>query len=85
MKKFSNFEGFTKSEMKRIEKFAQRRDGRDSELAGWCANCKPDECGFVEVTCDICSHGMSESEKPVVMEVCMWDRRRSFIAVLKSA
>ena len=73
------FEGLMKSEIKKINKFAQKRDEKDSCITGYGYNTVPDELGFIEVTCEICSNNMSDRETDVVFEVFMPDRRRSFV------
>ncbi len=74
-----NFEGLLKSEIKKINKFAQKRDKKDSCITGYGYNSNPDELGFIEVTCEICSNGMSDREDDIIFEVFMPDRRRSFV------
>lgn len=75
MKKFENL---LRSEIKKINKFAQRRDGKDSQITGWFAS-GVDELGFVEVRCEICSEDCSVREADVVFEVFMPDRRMSCV------
>ena len=43
------FESLLKSEVKKIEKFAQKRDGKDSRVTGYSAKSTPDELGFIRV------------------------------------
>lgn len=73
------FETLLKSEIKKIEKFAQKRDGKDSRITGYSSKTIPDEHGFIRVICEICSNNMSNREDDVVFYVFMPDRRRSFI------
>lgn len=77
MKKFN---GLTKGEIKKVEKFAQKRDGKDSQVTGASYNETPDELGFIKVRFEICSNNMTEREDDVVMFVFVPDRRRSFIS-----
>lgn len=77
MKKFN---GLTKGEIKKVEKFAQKRDGKDSRATGASYNGTPDELGFIEVRFEICSNDMTEREDDVVMFIFVPDRRRSFIS-----
>lgn len=77
MKKFENL---LKSEIAKIEKAAQKRDNKDSRITGWSAKRIPNERGFVEVTCEICSNNMTEREDDILFCVYMPDRRRSFVA-----
>lgn len=72
------FESLLKSEIKKIEKYAQQRDGKDSRLTGYGSS-GADELGFVDVRCEICSNGMTEREQDVIFSVFMPDRRRSFV------
>lgn len=71
------FETLLKSEIKKIEKFAQERDGKDSRITGYSAKTTPDEWGFIRVVCEICSNNMNDREDDVVFYVYMPDRRRS--------
>lgn len=73
------FEGLLRSEIKKVEKFAQKRDGKDSRLTGYYYNETPDEFGFVTVKCEICSNDMRDRERDVTIFVYIPDRRRSFI------
>ena len=73
------FEGLLKSEIKKINKFAQKRDNKDSCITGYGYNSNPDELGFIEITCEICSNNMNDREEDIIFEVFMPDRRRSFV------
>ena len=73
------FETLLKSEIKKIEKFAQQRDGKDSRVTGYGCNTTPDEWGFIRVVCEICSNNMRDREDDVVFYVYMPDRRRSCV------
>lgn len=74
------FEGLLKSEIKKINKFVQKRDNKDSRITGYGYNSTPDELGFIEVKCEICSNNMNDREEDIIFEVFMPDRRRSFVA-----
>ena len=74
------FENLLKSEIKKVEKFAQKRDGKDSRNTGYGAKSTPDELGFVKVTCEICSNDMRDREDDVILYVFMPDRRRSWVS-----
>lgn len=74
------FESLLKSEITKINKFVQKRDGRDSRISGYSYCSKPDDMGYVKVTCEICSNNYSEREDDVYIYVYMPDRRRSFVA-----
>ena len=73
------FEGLLKSEIKKINKFAQKRDNKDRCITGYGYNSNPDELGFIEITCEICSNNMEDREEDIIFEVCRADRRRSFV------
>ena len=74
------FEGLLKSEIKKINKFAQKRDKKDSYITAYGYISNPDELGFIEVKCEICSNNMTDREEDIIFEVFMPDRRRSFVA-----
>lgn len=78
------FTGLLKSEIRKIEKFAQKRDSKDSQLTGYSYTQGTDELGFLTVTCEICSKGMTHREENVVLNVYMPDRRRSFVSLGKA-
>lgn len=70
------FEGLLKSEITKINKFAQKRDGKDSKISGYFYSGE-DELGFVEVKCEICSNNYNDREADVTFFVFMPDRRMS--------
>lgn len=74
------FNGLTAAEIRKVERFAQKRDKVDSRVTGYGYNEVPDDFGFIKVKCEICSHDMTEREDDVLFHVFMPDRRRSFIA-----
>lgn len=73
------FEGLLRSEIKKVEKFAQKRDGRDSRLTGYGYHETEGARDYITVKCEICSNDMRDRERDVVLFVYVPDRRRSFI------
>lgn len=73
------FEGLKPSEIKKVERFAQKRDGKDSRLTGYGYSRIPDPLGFIKVKCEICSNNMQDREEDVILYVFMPDRRKSCI------
>ena len=71
--------GLLRSEIKKVEKFAQKRDGKDSRLTGYGYHETEDAMGFITVKCEICSNDMRDRERDVTIFVYVPDRRRSFI------
>lgn len=84
MNNIKKFEGLRAGEIKKIERFVQKRDGRDSHVTGYGYNSVPDEMGFVKVRCEICSNDMEIRERDVIMYIYVPDRRRSFICTALS-
>lgn len=78
------FDGLLKSEIKRVEKFAQKRDGKDSRLTSYGYHENKDTIGFIPVKCEICSNDMRDRERDVVIYVYIHDRRKSFICTALS-
>lgn len=74
------FDGLLRSEIKKVEKFAQKRDGKDSALTGYYYNETPDEFGFVTVKCEICSNNAKNRERDVILYVFVPNRRKSFVS-----
>lgn len=74
------FKGLSIGEIRRVERFAQKRDGKDSRVTGCSYNGTPDEWGWIKVRCEICSNDYSHRENDVVIYIFMLDRRRSFIS-----
>ena len=72
------FESLLKSEIKKINKAAQMRDNADSVITGYYYGVV-DECGTIEVTCEICSNNMETRMDDLIFIVFMDDRRRSFV------
>lgn len=73
------FDGLLKSEIKKVEKFAQKRDGKDSRLTGYGYHETEGASSYITVKCEICSNDMRDRERDVVVFVYVPDRRRSFI------
>lgn len=72
------FDSLLKSEIKKINKAAQKRDNTDSVITGYSYNVV-DEFGNLEVTCEICSNNMETRMDDLIFTVFMSDRRRSFV------
>lgn len=70
------FEGLLKSEITTINKFAQKRDGKDSKISGYSYSGE-DEFGFVKVKCEICSNNGKDREADVIFLVFMPNRLAS--------
>lgn len=71
--------GLLRSEIKKVEKFAQKRDGKDSRLTGYDYHETEDAMEFITVKREICSNDMRDRERDVTIFVYIPDRRRSFI------
>ena len=74
------FEGLLRSEIKKVEKFAQKRDSKDSRITGYSYHETEDAMGFITVKCEICSNDMRDRERDVILYVFVPDRRKSFIS-----
>ena len=74
------FEGLLRSEIKKVEKFAQKRDSKDSRITGYSYHETEDAIGFITVKCAICSNDMRDRERDVILYVFVPDRRKSFIS-----
>lgn len=74
------FKGLLRSEIKKVEKFAQKRDGKDSKLTGYGYHETEGAIGFIAVKCEICSNDMRDRERDVILYVFVPDRRKSFIS-----
>lgn len=74
------FEGLLKSEIKKVEKFAQKRDGKDSRLTGYGYHETEGARDYITVKCEICSNDMRDRERDVVLYVFVPDRRKSFVS-----
>ena len=79
------FKDLLKSEIKKAERFASKRDGKDVRVSGWYTDNKMDELGFISVHCEMCSDEYGTREHDIVLNVFMPDRRRSFVAEALSA
>lgn len=73
------FDGLLRSEIKKVESFAKKRDGRDSRVTGYGYHEAKGADGFLVVKCEICSNDMRDREDDVSIFVYIPDRRRSFI------
>ena len=74
------FDGLLRSEIKKVEKFAQKRDGKESRLTGYGYHETEGAIGFITVKCEICSNDMRDRERDVILYVFVPDRRKSFIS-----
>lgn len=74
------FEGLLRSEIKKVEKFAQKRDGKDSRLTGYGYHETEGAMGFITVKCEICSNDMRDRERDVILYVFVPNRRKSFVS-----
>ena len=75
-----NFEGLLRSEIKKVNSYARKRDNKDSQITGYAYNRVPDELGWIRVKCEICSNDMEDREDDLFLNVFMEDRRRSFVS-----
>lgn len=75
-----NFEGLLKSEIKKAERLATKCNRTITKMTG-CHYCMSDadEYGFIDVSCEMCSNDMKTRERDVVVHVCLFDRRKSFV------
>lgn len=80
MKSEKRFEGLLRSEIKKVNAYVRKRDGRDSQITGYSYCQEPDELGFVRVRCEICSDDMNDREDDAFLYVFMKDRRMSFVS-----
>lgn len=77
-----NFEGLLKSEIKKAERLATRaNNGVATKMTGCHYSLAEENYGFIDVTCEMCSNDMEVREKDVVVHVCLFDRRRSFVTI----
>lgn len=76
------FESLKKSEIKKAEALATKLNGKKTQVTAWGAMEQSDidkETGFISVKCEMCSEDMSVRENDIIIAVCLWDRRRSFV------
>lgn len=74
------FEGLLRGEIKKVESFAQKRDGKDSRLTGYGYHETEGARDYITVKCEICSNDMRDRERDVVIYVFVPDRRKSFVS-----
>ena len=67
-----------KSEIKKAERFASKRDGKEVKVSGWYTDNKVSEIGFQLVQCEMCSDDYSTRERDVMLHIFTVDRRKSF-------
>ena len=76
------FDHLTKSEEKKITKYAQERDSEARIITAYWTE-ERSECdvftGFINVGCEICDKGITKRAENVYISICLWDRRRSFV------
>lgn len=72
------FETLTKSEIKKVNKAGAGKVGEYYTE-------KADDMGFMNVTCSVFDEGFDEIIATVQLIVCLWDRRRSWVAWVKEA
>lgn len=78
MKKMKEFNTLKKSEIKKAEKMANKLNGRtDCKVTAYGYN-GADEYGFARVFCEICYNYEERADEDVQLEICLWDRRRSW-------
>lgn len=67
-------------EIRNAVNVAKRRNGgRLCEITGWYTKGMSDDTLFRTVECEICDALTGERLDDVIIECCMFDRRRSFI------
>ena len=67
-------------EIRNIYAVAKRRNkGTLPELESWYSSCTPDEFGFIRVDCHMMDGLTGEPLDDIIIECCMFDRRKSFI------
>ena len=59
------FDGLLRGEIKKVESFAKKRDGRDSRITGYGYHEAKGADGFLVVKCEICSNDMRDREDDV--------------------
>ena len=74
------FEGLLRGEIKKVESFAQKRDGKDSRITGYGYHETEGARDYITVKCEICSNDMRDREHVVVLYVFVPDRRKSFVS-----
>lgn len=74
------FEGLLRGEIKKVESFAQKRDGKDSRITGYGYHETEGARDYITVKCEICSNDMRDRERDVVLYVFVPDRRKSFVS-----
>lgn len=76
--KIREFETLTKSEIQKVNKAGKGKVGEYYTE-------KSDEMGFMNVTCSVFDNEYNEIIATVQLIVCLWDRRRSWVAWVKEA
>lgn len=78
------FEGLLRGEIKKVESFAQKRDGKDSRITGYGYHETEGARDYIAVKCEICSNDMRDREHDVILYVFVPDRRKSFVSTALS-
>lgn len=76
--KIKEFDTLTKSEIKKVNKAGKGKVGE------YCTT-PSDVEGFVDVTCSVFDDEYNEIIATVQLIVCLWDRRKSWVAWVKEA
>lgn len=80
--KVKKFENLLKSEIAKAEKAANEFYGtKNAKVTGYSYSENIDELLFMTVECEICFDYKTRAEHDVVVNVCMFDRRKSFATV----
>lgn len=67
-------------EIRNIIAVANRRNKiKTATIESWYSSCTPDEFGFIRVDCHMMDWMADERLDDVVVECCMFDRRKSFV------
>ena len=72
------FNTLTKSEIKKVNKAGKGQVGEYYTE-------KADDMGFMNVTCSVFDNEFNEIIATVQLIVCLWDRRKSWVAQVKGA
>lgn len=72
------FETLTKSEIKKVNKAGKGKVGEYYTE-------KSDVEGFIDVTCSVFDNEFTSIIATVKLIVCLWDRRKSWVAFVKEA
>lgn len=76
--KIKEFNTLTKSEIKKVNKAGKGKVGEYYTE-------KSDDMGFMNVTCSVFDNEFNNIIATVQLIVCLWDRRKSWVANVKGA